>query len=307
MDMTPAQLRNAGYQYREERAFVLAADLGQSSDPTAIAVLEHSTTFFQHVMDGTRRRVQKRFDIRHLARLPLGLSYPAVVQEVRTILARPPLVGRCELVIDETGVGRAVADIFDTAGMKPTRVTITAGGEQSGGMRGWHVAKQILISTLDARLHTGELRFAAELLEADAMREELTDFRRKVSVAGRYSYEARVGKHDDLVLAVALALWAVVGRPKPPQVAFGRYSMCADGGGLVINYGDPDRFDHVRDIELYAPRPRPPEHVELRNKLTGIVSQFHRADAKQIVSAPGTIYETTTEGEQQHESHATEI
>ncbi len=102
-------------------------------------------------------------------------------------------------------------------------LSITAGSEQSWTGGGWHVAKQILISTLDARLHTGELRFAKELLEAGAMQEELKDFRRKVSVAGRYTFEARVGKHDDLVLAVAIGLWAIVGRPVMPAPRFGSY------------------------------------------------------------------------------------
>jgi hypothetical protein len=214
-----------GYRRELETAFVLAADLGQSTDPTAIAVLEHRR-FFDHHISGHRTQVDERFDVRHLARLPLGLSYPSVVQEVAMLLARKPLAGNCELIIDETGVGRAVADIFDSTGLKPTRVSITAGTDQTRhGMRGWHVAKQILISTLDARLHTGELRFAAELLEAGAMQEELKDFRRKVSAAGRYAYEARVGKHDDLVLAVAIALWAVVGRPKPPVAASGTYQF----------------------------------------------------------------------------------
>jgi hypothetical protein len=213
-----------GYRREEERGFVLAADLGQSTDPTAIAVLEHRK-IFDHHFSGRRKQIAECFDIRHLARLPLGLAYPQVVQEVMMLMARKPIAGRCELIVDETGVGRAVADIFDAAGLTPTRVSITAGSDQSRhGMRGWHVAKQILISTLDARLHTGELRFAEELLEAGAMQEELKDFRRKVSAAGRYAYEARVGKHDDLVLAVAIALWAVVGRPKPPTAQTGTYS-----------------------------------------------------------------------------------
>jgi hypothetical protein len=212
-----------GYRCEEEISYVLAADLGQSTDPTAIAVMEHRQIFHHHY-SGIRTQVGERFDVRHLMRLPLGLSYPAVVQEVAMLLARKPIAGQCELIIDETGVGRAVADIFDATGLKPTRVSITAGSDQTRhGLRGWHVAKQILISTLDARLHTGELRFAAELLEAGAMQEELKDFRRKVSAAGRYAYEARVGKHDDLVLAVAIALWAVVGRPKPPVAAFGTF------------------------------------------------------------------------------------
>jgi hypothetical protein len=35
----------------------------------------------------------------------------------------------------------------------------------------------------------------------------LKDFQRKVSDAGRATYNARVGAHDDLILAVAIALW----------------------------------------------------------------------------------------------------
>jgi hypothetical protein len=208
--------------------YVLGCDLGQSTDPTAIAILQHTHAFREWARGGADQ-VEDTFDVRHLARLPLGLSYPAVVQEVAMLLARPPLVGNCELVADETGVGRPVCDLLDTAGMKPTRVSITAGAEQSFVNGSWHVSKQVLVSTLDARLHTGELRFAAELLEAGTMQEELKDFRRKVSVAGRYTFEARVGKHDDLVLAVAIGLWAIVGRPKMPAAQFGTWGSVVGG------------------------------------------------------------------------------
>jgi hypothetical protein len=216
VDIIRGTRRNATIKY------VLGADLGQSSDPTALCVLEHTHAFREWERGGADQ-VEDTFDVRHLQRLPLGLSYPAVVQETARLLARPPLVGNCDLIVDETGVGRAVADIFDTAGMSPIRVTITSGIDQSFVNGSWHVPKQVLISTLDARLHTGELRFAKELLEAGAMQEELKDFRRKVSVAGRYTFEARVGKHDDLVLAVAIALWSCVGRPVPAQPVFGSY------------------------------------------------------------------------------------
>jgi hypothetical protein len=210
--------------------YVLAVDLGQSTDPTAIAVLHHQeveqfNTSLKTLDERGGRETVETFDVRHLARLPLGLSYVDQVAEIRRLLARPPLVGNCTLCIDETGVGRAVGDIFSDAGLEPLRVTITAGESQSGSTGGkrWHVAKSLLISHLDARLHVGELRFAASLTEAGAMQEELKDFRRKVSAAGRATFEARVGKHDDLVLAVAIGLWALVGRPKPAYPTFGHY------------------------------------------------------------------------------------
>lgn len=214
--------------------WIVGCDLGQSSDPTAIAVIEHvrgvldaGTEYERHI--GQTEHLQtpvERVDVRHLERLPLGQSYPTVVQHVKDLLARPPLSGPppAELVIDETGVGRAVGDIFSDAGLKPIRISITAGSEATwaGGDR-WHVAKTVLISNVDAMLHTGTLRFAAALSDAEAMRAELLDFRRKLSDAGRASYAARTGAHDDLVLAVAIAAWWIA-RPQQQSASFGYYA-----------------------------------------------------------------------------------
>lgn len=219
---------------RRSTSWIVGVDLGQSTDPTAVCVIEHIRGVFDFNSEaerhtGTGRLPQKpadRLDVRHLERLPLGLGYPDVVQRVADVLARPPLnESRVELVIDETGVGRAVGDIFVQAGLKPKRVSITAGSEVApAGPDRWHVAKGVLISNLDALLHKGVLRIAAALQEAGAMAEELRDFRRKVSDAGRATYAARVGRHDDLVLSVAIACWWA-SRPPPPMAAFGKYGM----------------------------------------------------------------------------------
>jgi hypothetical protein len=212
--------------------FIVSVDLGQSTDPTAIAVLHWCSRpldTWTHKNFLHRQDVQEHIDVRHLERLPLGMAYPAVVQHVANLLARPPLCGdedfpAAELVIDESGVGRAVGDIFEAAGMRTKRVTITAGTEATSGhgLNRYHVAKTILISQLDAALHIGRLRFASALADAAAMAEELKDFRRKVSDAGRSSYAARTGSHDDLVLAVAIAIWWF-NEPPPPVPTFAYY------------------------------------------------------------------------------------
>jgi len=75
------------------------------------------------------------------------------------------------------------------------------------------VAKGILISGVDAWLHTGEVRIAEALSDAGALQDELRDFQRKVSDAGSATYNARVGAHDDLVLAVAISLWFAANMP----------------------------------------------------------------------------------------------
>jgi hypothetical protein len=230
VDIVAGTRRNATTKY------VLACDLGQSTDPTALCALEHTHSFREHERGGVDQH-EDSFAVRHLQRLPLGMPYPDQIAEIARIAARPPLVG-CEIVFDATGVGLPVANIADTVGMKPTRVIITAGAEQSFVNGAWHVAKASLVSILDARLHLGELRFAAELLEAGAMREELRDFKRKVSAAGRFQYEARVGRHDDLVLAVALALWLCVGRPVMPPPQFSFYSRSAPSSHLGTRAGN---------------------------------------------------------------------
>jgi hypothetical protein len=162
----------------------------------------------------TKQGIEEYFDCVVAERVPLNTSYPDIVAYVREVLNRPPLRDRCDLVIDESGVGRPVGDMFDAAGLRPIRVSITAGTDATKQGRRWSVSKALLISGVDARLHSGELRFAAELRESEVLRDELQDFRRHVTTAGRATYQARVGRHDDLVLATAIALWWATERRK---------------------------------------------------------------------------------------------
>lgn len=199
--------------------YVLAADIGQSVDPSALAVIHHHRTPLDTwtVKEGprqgtTKQDVAERFDVVHLERL-LGVPYPEQVGYIADVLNRPPLRGTAELVIDQTGVGAPVGDLFEAAGLAPVRITITAGAEpMQHGHNRWSVPKAMLVSIVDAKLHCGELRFAEALTDAGALREELRDFRRMVTAAGRATFSARVGAHDDLVLAVALATWRLANR-----------------------------------------------------------------------------------------------
>jgi hypothetical protein len=217
--------------------FVVGIDLGQTIDSTAVAVIEHSVQPLEtwapapakssNYYSILRQDTETRFDVRHLERLPLGTSYPSQVQHVVELMSRPPLRG-CDLVVDQTGVGAAVADLFDRTALKPVRVIISAGFDAvHHGKNKWSVPKTEIISALDARLNTQELRFAATLRESEAMREELKDFRRHLTSAGRATYTARAGAHDDLVLAVGIALWWIT-KPKRAE--------------LSVHYGVPGTF-----------------------------------------------------------------
>ena len=77
---------------------------------------------------------------------------------------------------------------------------------------GWNVAKQILVSTVQAELHVGRLQIDRNLKQASILTRELQDFQVSITPAGNATFSARVGAHDDLVLALTIALWRAVNR-----------------------------------------------------------------------------------------------
>ena len=64
-----------------------------------------------------------------------------------------------------------------------------------------------LVSQLQALLHEGKLQIQKELEDAAALVSELQDFKVNFTDSGRMQFGAREGKHDDLVLALAIAVW----------------------------------------------------------------------------------------------------
>ena len=156
----------------------------------------------------------ERYDIVRLERLRLGMSYPDQVEYVRQLMLRPPL-DTAKLVVDETGVGRPVSDMFDLVGLKPERITFTDGREaKHAGNRSWHVPKHILVSTLQAQMNLKTLKIATTILEKGSLKEELADFERHVGASGRPTFGGRT-EHDDLVMAVAIVLWTAIRTAKP--------------------------------------------------------------------------------------------
>jgi hypothetical protein len=196
-DPAPARLRQPAPLV--PRVFYLGVDPGQSIDPTALAIIER-------IADpaGGKKPVYR---CGHLERLPLATPYPGVMQHVRRLISREPFLGHSELVLDLTGVGRPVADLFQAEGLRPVKVSITAGDNETRNEHGiWHVAKLLLVSTVQALLHDGRLQIQKDLPEAPVLKVELEDFRASVTDSGRWTFGARSGAHDDLVLALALAL-----------------------------------------------------------------------------------------------------
>ena len=197
---------------------VVGVDLGQSRDPTAICVVA-----LNRPVDEPHRPILR---VVFLERLRLGMSYPHMVARVEEVVSKLP--PGTELVIDMSGVGRAVYDLFVVARpmmidedgnvrpprrLSPIGVTITAGREETRNGRIYCVPKLDLVSKVQALLHDGRLKISRQLPEAGVLVRELKEFRVDYTTAGHVVFNARVGAHDDLVLALALAVWRA-SRPK---------------------------------------------------------------------------------------------
>lgn len=182
--------------------YVVGLDLGQAQDPTALVVVERSP--------GSAPADPVSHRIRYIRRWRLWTPYPQVVADVRELLGRQPLKGAtAALVVDATGVGAAVVDLFQDAGLGAwvVPVTITAGSEAHEGFEGWRVPKRDLVGIVQVLLQNRRLRIAKALPEAGRLVEEMEQFRVEVTERGRDTYAAAAGAHDDLVVALALACW----------------------------------------------------------------------------------------------------
>lgn len=179
--------------------YVLGIDVGQANDPTALALIEHSTD------DDTT------YNVRALHRFRLGTSYPHLVEQVGNRLTEPPLARRTRTAIDATGVGAPIVDLFrqhERFGAEIYAITITAGANVGGGGRNPTVPKRDLITATALLLQQGRLRIAANLEDTHELIDQLRSYRVKISDSGHDSYgPANSRDHDDLLLALSLALW----------------------------------------------------------------------------------------------------
>jgi hypothetical protein len=177
--------------------YILGLDLGQRTDHTALVVVE---------LQG--EQPPYTYQVPYLQRFPLGTSYPDIVKTTLALLRISPLFGDCQLVIDLTGVGLAIGDLFRLQSQAFIGIVITGGMSwRQERWDEWHVSKHLLVSTTQKVLSSGALAVSQSLPEAETLRQELRDFRAKVTKTAAEVYEAREGQHDDLILSLAIALF----------------------------------------------------------------------------------------------------
>lgn len=208
--------------------YFVGLDIGQAQDYTALCVVEVPSG--QRIDLGTinprrRRRYEKaipkqvepqiKYSVRHLQRFPLRTPYPKIVADVGNIVKR---LYNATLVIDQTGVGRPIYDMFRKENIRLIGITIHGGDLESWEGQSFRVPKRDLVGALTLAFQNGELKIAESLPEAQTLVNELLNFKVRINLKTAHdSYEAwREGVHDDLVLSLAVAVWYAA-RMKPWQ------------------------------------------------------------------------------------------
>lgn len=198
---------------------IIGLDLAQSKDWTALVVVEvlpsRAGGSDRYAVRAIRREQPRRYQDTVAM---VAEALPALREGVHVLqpnernydYVRPTVT----LVLDRTGVGRAVGDMFSEADLdcRLELVTITSGDQVNRDPDGgWKVPKKDLTAAVSVALQNGAIEWPASHPLDPILRGELKNFRHRYSATGRESSGAgddwRTQSHDDLVLAVALSLW----------------------------------------------------------------------------------------------------
>jgi hypothetical protein len=208
------QNRNIENETKTEKSLFIGLDLGQARDFSALAIIECIRTITNGKDEITA------LNCIHLQRWQLRTSYPAIVADVVKMInnldPRQYPKDKTTLAVDATGVGAPVVDLFKReqihAKLKPIQIVSGANISEEFGMT--RVPKRDLVSVVQVGLQNRTFKIASGLPEAENLSRELQNFTVKITDAANDVYGAwREGTHDDLVLAVALALWTA---SRPP-------------------------------------------------------------------------------------------
>lgn len=203
---THERIRREQEALRKRIVRMVCADLAQVGDYSAISAIESTPdTTTVHGLERLR-----------------GIPYvaaegkPSIVARVKEILALPQLKD-ATLLIDRTGVGRPVFDLFVSQGLSPIGITISGGRTVTTQPGGFVVPKRDLIFSLISLFQSQQLRLPKASPEAHTLAQELLNFKMKINTNTAHdSYEAwREKDHDDLILSISLGCWYVAHKYRP--------------------------------------------------------------------------------------------
>lgn len=204
--------------------YFIGLDLGKANDYSAVCIAQ------RHDFNDRKSVIE----INNVDRFPLGTPYVKVAQHMSDLVKKLPdamieesyvpagkeipvksVRSNYILVVDATGVGNAVVELLRAQKLRMAEIVITGGAGQPHGDGQTHLAKVHLVSALRVAFESGRLKVSDQMPHWAEIMKELMDFKETIGGTGVPTYgNESSGGHDDLVLAMALAVWkAGVARP----------------------------------------------------------------------------------------------
>ena len=179
--------------------FILGLDPAQLRDWSALAAID-----MQYKAEKTRFE----YSLVAMARKQ-GLPYDQIVDWVVKTLKKPEFNTHAppEFVLDATGVGVAVNDMFRAKHIRAKAITITAGNGLSREGTIFHLGKARLIGKFLGAFDAGKVHVNPDMPIWPAVEREMLSFRAEMNAQGRVKMEAESGENDDMLFALALCVW----------------------------------------------------------------------------------------------------
>ncbi len=214
--------------------YVIGLDIGQHVDHAALAIVERllRDSAVDHTMTSEFVDIYR---IVHLREWRLNTSPQTVVDDVSELIHRAK--ARLEwaaIAYDATGIGASWTEVIyrrhkarDLTRFHPRPYIITGTELPS---RDPNVRKIDLMSKIQVTANQGRLELDPALSLADRFATQLQAINATPTASGRLSFAAPQAIHDDLVIAVSLALHSrvpnsqvpprayVIGQPAPPAI-----------------------------------------------------------------------------------------
>jgi hypothetical protein len=199
------------------RFYAMGVDLGKSEDFTVLVVL-----------DSVTREVVAFERFRDISWVEQKIKIQRLAHKYNNAL----------VIVDSTGVGDPV-----TEDLQQANVSLYYDGDKPG-YKFTNESKNRLINQLVMAIEQRLVTFPREL---ETLIQELMEFEYEITTGGRTVYNAPEGKHDDCVIALALANWAIRTYTHEAQVMKADEEEILDRQG----HGTPVEIEQAPNISGY--------------------------------------------------------
>ncbi|MCK9569508.1 hypothetical protein M0R72_11260 [Candidatus Pacearchaeota archaeon] len=183
---------------------ILALDPAQLHDWSALAAIDMK--YVKRGALGNDGRYE--YDLIAMNRKQ-ALPYDQIVEWVIKALKNPAFNAHAppKFLLDATGVGVAINDMFRAKGQRPIAITITLGNTLTRIGSVAHLGKARLIGKFLGALDAGKVHVNPDMAIWPQVEREMLSYRAEMSAQGRVKMEAEPGENDDMLFAFAMAVW----------------------------------------------------------------------------------------------------